>query len=74
VSEGGGSDHVSFAGLAPAVSLVQSPYRQMHRPTDSPENADGRTLEAIARALSELVAGEVPTIGETLASTRPSPL
>jgi len=68
VSEGGGSDHVSFAGRAPAVSLVQSPYRQMHRPTDSPGNADGSTLEAIARALFELIAGQAPD-GEVPADT-----
>ncbi|MFW6288630.1 MAG: M28 family metallopeptidase [Spirochaetota bacterium] len=70
VIEGGGSDHASFAGLAPAVSLVQSPYRRMHRPTDSDENADGRTLEAIARALFGLIADEVdadasPAVGPT---------
>ncbi len=41
------------------MSLVQSLYRRMHRPTDRPENADGQTLEAIDRPLFELIADEI---------------
>jgi hypothetical protein len=43
----------------------------MHRPTDSPENAEGKTLEAIAGALFGLVAGEL-VAGEADAVSPPT--
>lgn len=51
VEDGGGSDHAAFAGVAPAISLVQAPYRQMHRRGDIAANADADTLARIAGAV-----------------------
>lgn len=55
VREGGGSDHGAFAGLAPAISLVQAPYEHMHRRGDVPANVDPDVLVRIAAAVYDLV-------------------
>ena len=47
----GGSDHVSFAGIAEAVSVVQAPYDAMHTTKDVPERFDESIAETLVEAL-----------------------
>lgn len=60
----GGSDHVSFAGVAEAVSVVQAPYDAMHTTNDVPERFDESVAEtlvgALVEALSESPADAAP--------------
>ncbi|MFP4114243.1 MAG: M28 family peptidase [Spirochaetota bacterium] len=51
----GGSDHDSFGGAgfrrAQALSIVQTPYRQMHTRDDEPANAELDVLASVAEAV-----------------------
>lgn len=52
ITASGGSDHVSFEGVASAVSIVQAPYPRMHSATDTPDQVDGELLQRLVSVLS----------------------
>ncbi|MFP4552195.1 MAG: M28 family metallopeptidase [Spirochaetales bacterium] len=57
-AEGAGSDHVSFAGVAEAVSIVQSPYRDMHQQGDIASRAKPGFLAVLTRALYQFAVAQ----------------
>ncbi|MFW5786570.1 MAG: M28 family metallopeptidase [bacterium] len=62
----GRSDHLSFEGVAPAVSVVQAPYPHMHAPGDVATNVDAALVQRVAHAVAAYVRQVAGAGGRTM--------